>query len=314
MPSYTQIKGDFISKDFKLIPNNPIDEIVTVVPSRNMDCCGDFVWRVLADVDSTDEHKNDINSFLFWFNQNSTPTAKVYLVDVKDNANEIDLTSNTDYGTPYNYGFEINEVQEKLVGYQIEWKKVIDTLGGGQYYIKCEITDLFGITASTYSDVYCMKQYTIERANKTVKIEYYIKGILGDSNFDEKRRNYGTLNWYNSHRFDGFFMYENSEYVEEYVQYENGQFDPVKLEQTPAYLLNLRPIAKFKHDVLRNDVYMANEILVTDYNVSNIEPYVQKKVKFTGAYDPNFYPMKSKLSSVTIKCTQEYNNLKKFRN
>jgi len=313
MPSYTQINGDFIDLDVKLIPNNPIDEIVTVVPSANMDCCGDFVWRVLADVNSTDEHKNDVNSFLWWFNQISVSSAKVYLIDVNDNLNEIDLTSDTDYGTPFNYGFETNEVNEKLVGCQIEWKKVIDTLGEGRYYLKCEIDTVFGTTASTYSDVYCMKQYTLARADKTVKLEYYTSGILGDYLFDKKRRNYGSLNWYNSHRFDGYFMYVNSEKTEEYIQYQTGQKDFIKLEENPLFTLDLKRIPAFKHNVVR-EICMANEVLVTDYNTRNIDTYVKKLVKPTGGYDPKWYPMQSKLASVAIKCTQEYNNLKKFRN
>ena len=39
-----------------------------------MDCCSDYVWRVLADIDSTDELRNDKTSFISFFNKDVIDT------------------------------------------------------------------------------------------------------------------------------------------------------------------------------------------------------------------------------------------------
>jgi hypothetical protein len=299
------------SKYARLIPVNPVDIIEPIIPSKDMNCCSDFVWRVLADANSNDEFKNDKNTFYWWFNAESITFADLTLVN--NLGDEYLLNSNTDYGTPKDYGFYTNAQNEVFVGYEIDWKKVIDNLGEAIYYIKCDTETIFGDKITLYSRNYCLKQYSADRADKTVRVEYWLNGILGISENDSKIKDFGELNIYNSHRFDGYFIYSESQYKDDYIIYNNGQRKYVEDEQEPEYTLSLKPIPAFKHDILRTDILQADEIQITDYNSRNIQEYIKKKVKKSGSYNPKYYPMQSKLASVELKFKQEFNNLRKFR-
>ncbi len=299
-----------------LIPNNPIDEDTQVVEPAKLDCCSDNVWRVLADVSSADPLKNDQNNFIWWFDKDATATAVLSLVSSDGTIRS--LTGVNTYGTPYDFGFEImpsvtvNGYNEKAVGYFIDWRKVITTLGEDTYYVQCDITTIFGASQSIYSDTYCLKQYTLARADGTIRVEYFINGILGKNENDTKSRDYLKSNWYNQHRFDGVFHFVDGQYKEDEIQYQSGLIENVEHGQTPEYILKLRSIPMFKHNVLRTDFLMADKKYITDYNTKNIENYYKKEVKCVGNYEPKFNVLLSKLASVELKFKQAVNNLNKY--
>jgi hypothetical protein len=298
------------SQDVYMIANNPIDEETIVLPPNQLDCCDELVWNVLADTASNDALKNDVNRFLWWFNKDVIDTAVMSLE--KSDGSIVSLNDNT-YGLFYDYGFNVNGFNENMIGYEIEWKKVLTLLGEGSYRVQCYNTTIFGATNTQYSENYCLSQYNDSRANGTVRIEYFINGLLGNNKNDEKQRDFGQLNWYNQHRFDGMFCFKSAPLKEEDVVYTSGQRQPIELEQEPEYTLELKPIPAFKHNVLRTDILMADNKLITDYNFSNFDNYYKKKVIVKSGYDPKIYPKKSKLASVVLTFIQEFNKLKKFR-
>lgn len=304
------------SQDFGLIPVNPVDEETEVLPPATLDCNSDYVWRVLADVGSSDPLKNDTTNFIEWYEKTGVASAKVYLC--KCDGTKIDLTALSTYGTPYDFGFNImpnlnyNTNGEKAIGYHIEWKKVLTVIGEGIYYLQFEATTLFGSITIKKTPSYCLKQYTVARADGTVRIEYYLNGVIGKTENDKKVRDYLKSNWYNMHRFDGYFFYQNSQYKVNEIQYQNGFIDEVEHGQTPEYLMKIKPIPFFKHDILRTDILMSNRILVTDYNTKNIDNYYQKEVKKNGNYEPIVHPMQRQIAGVEIKFKQAFNNLNKY--
>lgn len=303
--------GYFKTQKVRLIPENPVDETPIPIERKQLDCCSDFIWRVLADATDSDKLKNDENSFLYWFNADAIDTAILKLV--KSDGTEIDLTNNADYGTPYDYGFFINSENEKFLGYAIDWRKVLLTLGEDVYYIKVENTFVFGGGSTKLSDTYCLKQYTTDRADKTVRIEYYLNGLLGVNENDKKTRDLASLNWYNQHRFDGHFSYNKSTYKTEYIEYENGQSEWVEDEQNPEFIMELKSIPMFKHDVLRTDILQSDIMYVTDYNSSNIEKYYRKSVQKISEFAPAWNYMRSQIASLELRFKQVFNNHRKFR-
>ena len=305
------------SQDVKLIPTNPIDEDTIVLAPEKINCSSDLVWCVLADTTSSDPLKNDANNFIQWFNKDVVDIAVVSLV--KSDGTIIPLTGITLYGTPYDYGFEIipgvtvNGYNESAVGYNIDWKKVLTLLGEDTYYIQFDISTIFGATKTITSETYCLKQYTVDRANGTVRIEYILNGLLGKTNKDDELNDYLSANWTNQHRFSGVFHYVNSAYKTDEIMYSNGLSEFVESDQSPEYILKLKPIPAFKHNLLRTDILMADSIYITDYNTRNIENYYRKQVINSGGYDPKWYTLQSKIASVELKFKQAFNNLKKFR-
>lgn len=305
------------SADFGLIPVNPVDEDTIVLPSANLDCGSDLVWRVLADATSNDPLKNDITNFIEWYDKVGIVSAKVSLVE--SDGTKTDLTGLSTYGTAYDYGFDImpgvnsNGNGEKAIGYYIEWKKVLTTKGEGLYYLEFEGTTLFGATTTKKTPSFCLKQYSVERADGTVRIEYYLNGILGKNENDKKMRDYLQANWYNQHRFDGYFYSLGGQYKEEEIQYQNGFIQNVEHGVTPEFMLKLKPIPMFKHNILMLDILMADDRFITDYNTKNDANYFQKCVKRSSNYEPIKHPMQRQVSGVEIKFKQAFNNLNKYR-
>lgn len=310
-PSFTHYAQNYLGDQVvQLIRNNPIPSSPQVLPPAHADCDSDFVWRVLADASSSDPLKNDTNSFLWWFDKDAVSSAVLSLV--KPDGSTVSLAGNSTLGTPYDYGFYTNGQNEKLVGYLVNWKAVMAAYGECIYQVKCVATTIFGATQTLYSDKYCLKQYTLTRADGTVRVEYYLNGILGLNDQDDRSKDLGTLNWYNQHRFDGMFVPGPSNYVTDEIQYENGLLQTVEDEQTPDFLLKLKPMAFFKHSVFRTDIMQADLTMITDYNTKNVAPFYQKKVRKNGPYEPNWKFGRSKIAEVEVKFKQAYNNLRKF--
>jgi len=173
-----------------------------VLPAANLDCGSDLVWRVLADATSNEALKNDITNFIEWYDKVGIVSAKVSLVE--SDGTKTNLTGLSTYGTAYDYGFDImpgvnsNGNGEKAIGYYIEWKKVLATKGEGLYYLEFEGTTLFGATTTKKTPSFCLKQYSVERADGTVRIEYYLNGILGDVGNELKSINADAFTFPNS--------------------------------------------------------------------------------------------------------------------
>jgi len=310
-----KIDGEAIKQVFYMIPKNPLPTTPTIdLPASKLsDCCGDFSLKALADTGSSDQFKNDVSGFIWWFDP-VIDTALLELYKFENGAwvKKDDLDSAT-YGTYYTYGFFTNDAGEKFVGYQLEWKEVLDAFDAGSYKVACLVTSAIGGDATLYSYEYCLKQYTPDAANGTILIEYNINHLMGISTNDLVKKDFGTLNWYNSLRVPGYFGFPSSQYEKDYVQYENGQRVWVSDEQEPEYTLKTKPIPAFLHDILRTDVVQADVVLITDYNSKNAASWVQKAVQCTSGYEPDWKVLQSKLSKIELKFRQEYNNLKKLR-
>jgi hypothetical protein len=309
--------GECITEVFTLVAENPLREIPELdIPKSNIrDCCDAFSIKALADASTIDEFKNDKAGFLWWFD--SFIISSNLILQKFNNTTKVfeDLIALTDdtYGTNYNYGFFENDNEEKFIGYKMEWRNVLMIHGAGGYRVKCTATTAIADTLDIYSANYCLKQYTPERADITVRIEYYLNNITGISDNDKKIKDFGNLDWYNSFRLNGFFGFPSSTYQSEYVEYNNGQRQWVEDEQEVEYTLKLKQTPSFIHETMRTDVLQADRIFITDYNSNNPLKFVKKQVIKNGEYSPDWKRLQTKLAGVEVKFKQEYNNLKKLR-
>jgi len=211
------------------------------------------------------------------------------------------------------FGFFVNDAGEQFIAYQLEWKKVLTLLGAGTYRVKAAGVVSFGGTNTQFSFEYCLSQYTTERANKTVRIDYFLSGQLGVAD-DKKRKDLGDLNFFNQIRLSGFFGFPTSTYEQDFIQLTDGQKLYVEDEQEPEFTLKLDPnTASFIHELMRTDVMQADRIEITDYNANNPQSFIKKAVKKNSEYAPNWSKLQSKTASVEVKFIQEFNNLKKLR-
>jgi hypothetical protein len=300
------MRGEAFKKTFKFIP-------ATVATVPTIDYADSFQERctfelpVIADSATSDTFKNDTTSVYFGY---SSIVNTVDLELYKCDELQAPLNANT-YGTFYALGFHTDGIKN-YIGFKINWKLVMAAFGVGEYYVKSTANLITGQTFEEYSLTYCLKQYTQTNVDGTVRIEFTHNGIIGDYKIDKDSKSFEGLQWYNSIRLPEAMVYnERSEFESEQIQYTNGMMQDTKLEQTPKYDLICGLLPNEIHRFIRTEVVTSDNIIITDYNgVSPLRPFVNKELKFTGNYEPNWQGLSNK-SSVLIGFEQRYNNLRK---
>lgn len=298
--------GDVIKKDFLLInKSGESPETIDYIESMAERCC--FKMKVLADSASSNQFKNDVTGAYFSF---PLLIASVVLSLYKDDEVVVATMVTGALGDRSDYGFHEDE-GKKYIGYQLNWKGILAAHGEGEYYVRATGTYIYGGTTTQDSFTWCLYQYTVARAEGTVRIETTHNGVIGDYLIDEDTKSFKDLSWYNSIRLEGQVFGEKSEFEQEVIQYNSGTKIDVKLDQNPIYTLNLLPIPNFLHRYLKIEVLLADNILITDYNTDNpLKPIVQKAVLFQGNYEPEWRG-KNPNAAVNIQLEQKINNLRK---
>ncbi len=303
MKEVVKITSLLIGKD---IPDTPP---TLVLPANRLnDCCGAFSLKALAMLDGGDEFTNDRNEFYFYFGLGVASAVMtlerwngVAFVSVAT------LNSNA-YGSFKPLGFFTNSFNQNFISYILEWQLVIQSFGAGSYRVKCTTP-----SGDVYSREYCLNEYTADRANGTVRMEFLLNDIVGDTANDYGQRDFGQENILQQYRFSGCFDYTKSAYENDYIQYQNGQNKWVSSTQEPEYNITLQRLPFFVHDLLRVDMMQCESVKITDYNTDNFAKWVNKEVQPNSEYAPQFYILQSKLATVDIQFKQFANNLKKYR-
>jgi len=217
-----------------------------------------YVERVFATLlPNTDYWKNDKSDFLF---KRFVAVDTVDMRLLKDGVEVTTLIDDT-YGT-YFGGFTGGSAEQLLYkGYLLDWKLVQADFGNGKYQLEAAL-DIVGVQTVFLSRDFFLNTFNNELANKTVRIETVQNGNIIGSQFD-----FTGLAWEGSVRVPATFgnptpIYETTEYVT--GQRVNEQ---IQSKVTREWDLNTRLIS---YDVAFSLLYnrlLANEILVTDYNI-----------------------------------------------
>lgn len=308
------IDGEAITQLFYMVGASPNRVAVSLdLPSpRNRDCCSDFCMNVLADIADSDSFKNDKNSFLFVFPDMITQATFYLQKEIDGDFQTVATLNNNMYGTFYPLGFFTNTNNENYIGYLVEWRKVLTLQGTGSYLIEMVTYSPVDGGETIDSLSFDLRAYTPDRANGTVKIEYYISDEIADTFDDKKTRLFDSLNWYNAIRINGIFGYDESKYTTDFIKYENGQKVWVSDEQEPEYTLKTKLLPGSLHRMIKTDILQADTILITDYNKNNGNTHIQRAVKRNSDYSP-VWNGNSKLAKVEVKFINEYNNYKRHR-
>ncbi len=312
--------GTAIKDIFYMIPDNNFavstTPIIDLPISKKRECCGNTSFKVLADINTEEEFKNDKKGFLWWFNDVVNVvdlTLQRFNTTTGEYTDICPLNGTIDVGYFYPLGFFKNSANEVFIGYVLYFKRVLGKYGAGSYKVRLDATTAIGDSFTIYSDEYCLKQYTPSLANGTFRFDYTLNGIMGVNENDSAIRDYGNLQWQDSIRWNGYFAFVKSTFVNDYTRYNDGSRQWVKDEQEPEFKLLIKSAPWKLHELIRTDVLQADEILVTDYNMNNFKNYIQKSVQKTSEYPPKFFQNQSKLASVELTFRQAINNLKKLR-
>jgi len=287
---------------------------VNVPTPTNLSCCEDCSLLVLAD-NTGNATSNDISTVIWWFNTTTT-AAVLTLQKVVSGAwvTKKTISDNT-YGTYNAYGFYTNSENQNFVSFKINWANVLNdsSLGAGAYRVVCTYTDpIFG-NGTVNSYIFCLKPYTPQIADGTVRLEYTLSGTTADITNDTLVKDYGTLEVYNQIRVNGYFGYAKTPYVSEYVETVLGQQLFVEDRANIQYECELLMLPEWIHAILRIDFMMADSLAITDYNSMNNASYVTKYVIKDSEYSPNYYQLQSMNAPVQLKFKPANNRTRKFR-
>lgn len=304
------MNGQAIKQDFYLLTTTPISyENMDLIPKKK-ECC--FTLPALAELVFTDDLKNDKHSVI-WFFGELFSDAKIY-IQKKVNGEYADTELvNDDYGTLQPFGFYTNKFNEKAIGYQIDWRKVLLEKGEGQYRFKSTATPAIGDPVTYYSFEFDLKKYSDHRADGTVRASWYRKGILGSKANDAKIDDFGNLNYFNQIRLPkSIFGLETSSFERSFVKYPNGSEVWIKDEQVEEFNLEIRLMPEPVHRFLRVDMMQSGRVIITDYNSINPTKHINREVVPNSEYAPE-WKQGVMTAPVKLKFNPYYQNLTHLR-
>lgn len=275
-----------------------------------------MVMPVLAETVHTNDLFNDQTSpIFFWGTGFSTATLILQKYESGSWTDKETLNVNT-WGTAYAYGFFENMNGDKAIGYALNWRDVLidGDLGEGNYRFKSVGTKLIGGgTVTKYSFEYCLKEYTVYRADETVRIDWWMSGNFGDVENDELKADYGNLNWYNSIRLpSAVFGFDISSSEKTFVKYQNGQQVWLTDSQVEEYKLKMGRYDQELHRFIKVQIMQSDRMRITDYNIQNPTRHQNRYVIMTGNYEPE-WQMWSMTANVEVTMQQMYQNHNKKR-
>ena len=265
-------------------------------------CCYPLVK--LADTTDEDEFKNDISSPIFIVPLQYSITMNLQKYVGGEWVTQTVLNDNT-YGTYKALGFETKN-NYNYVGYQIEWRKVLDTgasgFGAGKYRVEFNASVI-----SRYSEEWCLSPFSLSAADKTVRIGYTWNRLIGDAN-QKRTRDFVGLNWPKEIRLnDSIFGYLSAPFEQEDVKYETGELATVSKGFKSKYKMEIRQMPKEIQSIILNDVLMGDNITVTDYNSQNAGDYINVVVEIDGEFSPNYSDSRPN-TDVELSFKSKYDN------
>jgi len=224
-------------------------------------CCYDNLTLAGGD----EPFQNDISSVLF---KVFDPSDTVEFFLDEDILGEVAVLNDDTLGTFFPAGSF--PTQPLLVGFKLEWEKVLDVHGEGNYKIRTERALLTG-TDTIISINYNLKTFSLLLADNTIWIEWIQNGDIIDG------LDYTGIEWFQAIRLPGFFGNKQTEFEEERFKDTNYQTFQIKNELTFNYVTEIGVIPSCVGDFLPNLV-QANIVQITDYNARNFDYLLQQKV------------------------------------
>lgn len=304
------INGQAIKQDFVILAKPTAPEI-TLVERPQVGCCFNLI--ALAELTETSELKNDNHSVIWFFDQLFTEAEMTLEKHNGTDFEEKDVIDSNTYGTFYEFGFFVNKFGESAIGYQLKWHNVLVAWGEGDYRIKVSATPAIGDAFEDYSFTFCLKPYTDWRADNTTRFSWNRNGQFGDLKQDERKNDYGTIDWFNQLRLpDSFFGRPTNDQEKKFTKYQGGEeiwTTDIRVEKY-VWIGYLYPA--WLHNYISRNITAGDVVTVTDYNIKNPNRFINKRVVYESNYAPEWRDDVDK-NTVELTFKQEYQNLVKKR-
>jgi len=249
------LSGTANKKDYTIV-KPPSQGAVNDFCYCDLEC--EEISTVFASVGNED-YKNDKSSFIYRrYSDSDTVSIKLW----KNKVELLELNDNT-LGIFYPQIVGALPSAESYVAYLLDWEKVYDIYGAGNYQVITTLNQL-GTEILVKSIKFNLMGYSDEAADGTVRIESYQNGNIIGSDFD-----FTGINWYSSMRIDGKFTetaetFETNEYLTQ--NYNRKQIQDKIIEN---YSLETNLLPRSISEVITKNSILDNKILITDYNLFN---------------------------------------------
>ena len=244
------------------IPNILTPQVFPDEEDRDLiiQCC----FNNLTLAGGAEPFQNDITSVLFKvFDQIDTLE---FFLD-KDGTGEVAALNDNTLGEFSPIGSL--PTQPLLIGFKLEWAKVLIAHGEGNYKIRTERSLLTG-TDTIISINYNLKTFSTALADTTIWIEWIQNGEIIDG------LDYTGTQWFQAIRLPGFFGNRQDELDEDLFKNSNHDTIQIKSELLFNFPTEIGPIPSCIGDFLPN-LIQANIIQITDYNIENSDYLLQQK-------------------------------------
>ena len=255
---------------------------------------------VLADLNSDVEWKND--KYGIYHYRQTNEQIEFVLINILTGT-ETDLNNNT-----FGDFADFNTIQdnENLSYYILEWKKVLQNLGEGQYKIVKRFT-IGSISTEIVINGFQLKQYRNDLANKTVRFDVIMNGY-----FEKLQANFNNSNFISNFRIKGFFGNREPKLEEDYLIDRNYKKNQISNKLTNEYKFQSNLVPECVTKELWDFILLADDIKISDYNFNNHSfNYKLFPVKFENN-DGSDYSILSRKVKLNLTFSDRYeNNIKK---
>lgn len=221
---------------------------------------------VLAHLTDSDDYKNDYSGF--WHKKQLPGETVVYNISGTGGFDE-DITDDS-FGTYITN----HPTQPGLVTFVVDWRKILIANGAGHYTITKEV-NIAGIITVVPLGGYVLKHFTNVSADKTVRIDSKMGGLLVELGVD-----FTGVDFKSSTRVRGFFGRRDPNYVEDNLINANYRKDQVSIRQENEYKFQTQNIPSCLTEEILDFLLMGNEVFMNDYNLNN-HSYKFKKLSVT---------------------------------
>lgn len=269
----------------------PIQRIGLTNCSQNRHLCfapPDLCEPMFGDVsDPSNKLTNDSKYFLFDFPSSS---GDVYTLEKYNQTTkvwvEVAASLDNTQGVKYTFGDAIfNDKYDNRSGYRLDSYLVLTLYGEGKY--RFVIKDPVTYENSLFSNCLCIKNWSCEKAKRTVKIYTNFTGTVSDWRLQEKKYDHDVscMEWIDSRRYYGSFKRESPEKNTIVFIESNRKGFTNKTTNTSKFKLELNVLLREARDRLMYYGSESRAIFATDYN----EDIVGASQHWTSIAMPNPY-------------------------
>ena len=227
--------------------------------------CNDCSILVLSDLFDNSPFKNDFYSFYDQLNNDTD--VSYYLIDPSGNETQI---VNGTYGDYY----PKNSLNVNTAGFVANWLSISNLKGYGKFKIKQEYTSN-GSVIDSVETCFNLMPFNCKMADNTVRITSTKHGYIVGGN------NYQTLPgivWKTQIRLNGYFEVKNHTTKVDNIEFSDKSQEQIQTQIIDNYKLTLLNITNKQAIQIIKDDFLANDIIIDDYNQNNPNELLNKQV------------------------------------